>query len=361
MVSKSVAEILHDHVTFELEAIDRMYLNAYVPSLQTGAGFVYFVKTQLGAAVPSTTLIAPMSEQFVQTIERFVATAGIDLVPFEKGQRKDEVAQDYLTRFTGEEGVLFVGKAQEKASVFRTEKRRDAQGKRYPWIIRSTAMVNHYYVYILDRDFGPYFINSATASIMSVILVIILATPAAYALSIARVRKWRDGLFFFMSTRMMPAVASILPLYIIAKNIGMLDNIWLLVLIYTAMNLPIAVWMIRSFLVELPKEVLEAARVDGAKLFTEMRRIILPMIAPGLAATALICFIFAWNEFFFAVSLTATKAATVPVFLVGFITSEGLFWARLSAASTMAVLPVIIAGWIAQKWLVRGLSLGAVK
>jgi len=214
---------------------------------------------------------------------------------------------------------------------------------------------------ILDRDFGPYFINSATASIMSVILVIILATPAAYALSIARVPKWRDGLFFFMSTRMMPAVASILPLYIIAKNIGMLDNIWLLVLIYTAMNLPIAVWMIRSFLVELPKEVLEAARVDGAKLFTEMRRIILPMIAPGLAATALICFIFAWNEFFFAVSLTATKAATVPVFLVGFITSEGLFWARLSAASTMAVLPVIIAGWIAQKWLVRGLSLGAVK
>jgi sorbitol/mannitol transport system permease protein len=214
---------------------------------------------------------------------------------------------------------------------------------------------------ILDRDFAPYFINSATASIMSVILVIILATPAAYALSIARIPKWRDGLFFFMSTRMMPAVASILPLYIIAKNIGMLDNIWLLVLIYTAMNLPIAVWMIRSFLVELPKEVLEASRIDGARLGTEMRRIILPMIAPGLAATALICFIFAWNEFFFAVSLTATKAATVPVFLVGFITSEGLFWARLSAASTMAVLPVIIAGWIAQKWLVRGLSLGAVK
>jgi sorbitol/mannitol transport system permease protein len=141
----------------------------------------------------------------------------------------------------------------------------------------------------------------------------------------------------------------------------MLDNITMLSLIYTAMNLPIAVWMIRSFLLELPKEVLEAARVDGAKVITEMRRIILPMIAPGLAATALICFIFAWNEFFFAVSLTATRAATVPVFLVGFITSEGLFWARLSAASTMAVLPVILAGWVAQKWLVRGLSLGAVK
>jgi sorbitol/mannitol transport system permease protein len=214
---------------------------------------------------------------------------------------------------------------------------------------------------ILERDFAPYFINSLSASVISTLLVILLATPAAYALSINRIGKWRDGLFFFMSTRMMPAVASILPLYILAKNIGMLDNITFLSLIYTAMNLPIAVWMIRSFLIELPKEVLEAARVDGAKLLTEMRRIILPMIAPCLAATALICFIFAWNEFFFAVSLTSTQAATVPVFLVGFITSEGLFWARLSAASTMAVLPVILAGWIAQKWLVRGLSLGAVK
>jgi hypothetical protein len=159
MIRKSVAEILKNHVTVELEAIDRMYLNAYVPSLQTGAGFVYFVKTQLGATVPSTMVVAPLSEHFVEAIERFVATEGLDLVTFEKGQRKDDVAQDYLARFDGEEGVLFVGKAQEKASVFRTEKRRDAQGKKYPWIIRSTAMVNHYYVYILDRDFGPLFLK----------------------------------------------------------------------------------------------------------------------------------------------------------------------------------------------------------
>src|SRR6266496_4021565 len=236
--------------------------------------------------------------------------------------------------------------------MFLTGFKQESQASTSPPTFFFTPTFDQYRA-ILDRNFGPYFINSATASIASTILVIILATPAAYALSIARVPKWRDGLFFFMSTRMMPAVASILPLYIIAKNIGMLDNITFLSLIYTAMG--------RSFLIELPKEVLEAARVDGAKLLTEMRRIILPMIAPGLAATALICFIFAWNEFFFAVSLTATKAATVPVFLVGFITSEGLFWARLSAASTMAVLPVIIAGWVAQKWLVRGLSLGAVK
>lgn len=159
MVSKNVAEILTDHVTFELEAIDRMYLNAYVPSLQTGGGFVYFVKTQLGARVPSTMMVAPMSEGFVKAIDRFAATQGVDLVTFEKGQRKDDVAQQYLAAFEGEEGVLFVGKAQEKASVFRTEKRRDAQGKTYPWIIRSTAMPNHYYFYILDKDFGPLFIK----------------------------------------------------------------------------------------------------------------------------------------------------------------------------------------------------------
>jgi hypothetical protein len=158
MVRQNVAAILTNHVSFELEAIDRMYLNAYVPSLQTGAGLVYFLKTQLGVRVPSTVMVAPMSERFVTALERFVDTQGIDLVRFEKGQRKDDVAKQYLARFVGDEGVLFVGKAQEKAQVFRTEKRRDARGV-YPWIIRSTAMVNHYYVYILDRDFGPLFIK----------------------------------------------------------------------------------------------------------------------------------------------------------------------------------------------------------
>jgi hypothetical protein len=159
MVRKNVAEILSDHVTFELEAIDRMYLNAYVPSLQTGGGFVWFVKTQLGARVPSTMMVAPMTARFVAAIDRFVEREGIDLVTFEKGQRKDDIAQQYLAAFKGDEGVLFIGKAQEKASVFRTDKRRDAAGKTYPWIIRSTAMPNHYYVYILDRDFGPLFIK----------------------------------------------------------------------------------------------------------------------------------------------------------------------------------------------------------
>jgi hypothetical protein len=159
MVRQSVAEILANHVTFELEAIDRMYLNAWVPSVQSGGGFVYFLKEQLGCRVPSTAMVAPMSQQFVDAIERFVQTEGVDLVPFEKGIRKDDVAQQYLARFEGEEGVLFVGRAQEKANVFRTEKRRNADGTKYPWIIRSTAMVNHYYFYVVDRDFGPLFIK----------------------------------------------------------------------------------------------------------------------------------------------------------------------------------------------------------
>src|SRR5213594_1893656 len=162
MIRKSVAEILDQHVTYELEAIDRMYLNAYVPSLQSGGGVVYFMKAHLGARVPSTMMVAPLSERFVQAIERFVETEGLDLVTFKKGQRKDDVAHEYLASFTGDEGVLFVGKAQEKASVFRTEKRRRPDGSRYPWISRSTTPVNHYYVYILDRDFGPLFIKFCT-------------------------------------------------------------------------------------------------------------------------------------------------------------------------------------------------------
>jgi hypothetical protein len=162
IVRQSVADLLENHVTFELECIDRMYLNAYVPSVQSGAGFVWFLKTQLGCRVPSTAMIAPQSRAFAEAFERFARAQGVDLVTFAKGERKDDVAQRYLAGFTKAEGVLFVGKAQEKASVFRTEKRTDAQGKKYPWIVRSTAMVNHYYVYILDRDLGPLFLKFCT-------------------------------------------------------------------------------------------------------------------------------------------------------------------------------------------------------
>lgn len=212
---------------------------------------------------------------------------------------------------------------------------------------------------VLGRNFAPYFINSAMASVGSTLLVLVLALPAAYALSIRSVGKWRDVLFFFISTRMLPFVGVIVPIYVVAKNIGLLDNILLLILIYTGMNIPIAVWLLRSFLLEIPREVMEAARLDGAHLHQEITRVIVPIISPGIAATAVICTVFAWNEFFFAVSLTTTQAATVPMFLVSFITSRGLFWAKLSAATTMGVLPILVMGWLAQKQIIRGLSMGS--
>lgn len=214
---------------------------------------------------------------------------------------------------------------------------------------------------VLESGIGIALLNSAFATAMSTILVLVLGVPAAFALSLRPVRKTKDALFFFISTKMLPIVAAIIPLYVIVNDIGLLDNIWALVILYTAMNLPIAVWMMRSFFLEVPGELLEAASMDGASLWTSVREVILPLVSPGIAATALICVIFSWNEFFFAVNLTAVQAQTIPVFLVGFITGEGLYWARLSAAATLAALPVILAGWVAQNKLVRGLSFGAIK
>jgi len=207
----------------------------------------------------------------------------------------------------------------------------------------------------------PPLINSATASITSTVVVLLLAIPAAYALSIRPVRKWTDVMFFFLSTKMLPLVAGLLPVYLIAKQTGLLDDIWLLVVLYTSMNLPIAVWMMRSFLAEIPVELVEAANIDGASLPTVLRRVILPIAMPGIAATSLICFIFSWNEMLFARVLTSVTAQTAPVFLTGFVTSQGLFLAKVCAAATVISFPVLIAGFAAQDKLVQGLSLGAVK
>ncbi|WP_236539994.1 carbohydrate ABC transporter permease [Spiractinospora alimapuensis] len=214
---------------------------------------------------------------------------------------------------------------------------------------------------VWDANFLPYVGNSVIATLVSTFLVLLLGIPAAYALSIAPVKRTQDALFFFISTKMLPVVAVVVPIYVAASRLSLLDNIWTLVVLYTAMNLPIAVWMLRSFFLEVPEALVEAARVEGAALPRILWSVMMPIMAPGVAATALICMIFAWNEFFFAVNLTASQAATVPVFLTGFITSEGLFVAQLSAAALMASLPIVIVGWIAQRQLVRGLSMGAVK
>jgi sorbitol/mannitol transport system permease protein len=207
----------------------------------------------------------------------------------------------------------------------------------------------------------PYLANSATASVVSTILVLLLAFPAAYALSIRPVRKWSDVLFFFLSTKMLPLVAGLLPIYLFAQKVNMLDNLFFLIILYTTMNLPIAVWMLRSFLAEVPPAILEAAAIDGAGVVYTMRKIIAPIAVPGLASTALICFIFSWNELLFARVLTGVTAQTAPVFLTSFVTSQGLFLAKVCAAATVVSIPVVVAGFAAQDKLVQGLSLGAVK
>jgi hypothetical protein len=162
-VPQTVVEVLHDHVTLETEAIDRMYLNVYVPQLQSVGGVVGYLHAHHGQRFASTTAVAPMTEAFVAAVDRFAKEQGVDVVHFQKWQRKDEVTQQYLKRFRETEGVLYIGKAQEKARVMRTERRRNAvTGATYPWIVESTAMVNHVYFYCVDRDFGPFFLKFCT-------------------------------------------------------------------------------------------------------------------------------------------------------------------------------------------------------
>jgi len=207
----------------------------------------------------------------------------------------------------------------------------------------------------------PFLINSAVASVLSTAIVLVLSMTAAFALSIRRIEKWSDVMFFLLSTKMLPMVAGLLPVYLIAKSVGILDTWLLMIIIYTSMNLPIAVWMMRSFLAEVPVEVLEAAELDGARLPRIFVKILFPLTGPGIAATALICFIFSWNELLFASVLTSTAASTAPVFLTSFVTSQGLFLSQVCAASLIISVPVLVAGFAAQDKLVQGLSMGAVK
>jgi sorbitol/mannitol transport system permease protein len=208
----------------------------------------------------------------------------------------------------------------------------------------------------------PALLNSLQTSIVSTILVLLLAIPAAYALSIRPVRKWTDVMFFFLSTKMLPPVAGILPIYLFTtKVIHMPDNVIVLIVLYTSMNLPIAVWMMRSFLSEVPIAIIEAAQIDGASTLQTMRKIITPIATPGIAATSLICFIFSWNELLFAKVLTSVNAQTAPVYVNTLIQTEHSYLAQLCAGTVAISIPVLLAGFAAQDKLVQGLSLGAVK
>jgi len=210
-------------------------------------------------------------------------------------------------------------------------------------------------------SFREAFFNSFWVVTVSTVVVLLLAIPAAYALAIRPVPKWRDVLFFFISTKFLPVVASILPLWILAREFDLLNTRLVLMILYTGMNLPLAVWMLRSFFQEIPRELIEAAEIDGAGLRGQLASVILPIAVPGIAATALLCVIFAWNEYFYAVQLNPADGSTIPIWVTTNISTRGNFLAKLSAASVLASVPVVLAGWLAQKRMIRGLSMGAIK
>jgi len=205
------------------------------------------------------------------------------------------------------------------------------------------------------------FTNSLVVVGVSTLVVLLLALPAAYALAIRPVRKWRDVLFFFISTKFLPVVASIFPIYVYAEKWNLIGTRTVLIVLYIAINLPLAIWMTRSFFMEVPRELIEAAEIDGTSLINQLRQVIMPIAAPGIAATALLCVIFAWNEYFYALQLNFASGSTMPQWVISNVSTRGNFLAKLSAASVVACLPVVLAGWAAQKRMIRGLSMGALK
>lgn len=210
-------------------------------------------------------------------------------------------------------------------------------------------------------DYLLYARNSLVTSLGSTVLGLLIAVPAAYSMAFFKTRFTRDILMWMLSTKMMPAVGALVPIYVLAQTAGMLDSVPALIIVFTLSNLPIMVWMLFTSYKEIPGEILEAARMDGATLWKEFLHVVLPLSVGGLASTGLLCLVLSWNEAFWALNLTSAKAGTLAVMIASYSSPEGLFWAKLSAASTMAIAPIIVFGWLCQKQLVQGLTFGAVK
>jgi sorbitol/mannitol transport system permease protein len=236
----------------------------------------------------------------------------------------------------------------------------EADAAAIPPVFLFHATLDNYRT-VFDADYLRFFENTVWLAAGSTLLALLLGLPAAYSLAFHPSRHSPKVLSWVLSTKMLPVVGALIPLIVIYKNVGLFDTRIGMILLYAALNLPLVIWMMRSFFADLPREVIEAAIVDGARFDQIMVKVVVPLSAPGLAATALLSLIFSWNEFLLAVNLTSANTQTLPVFISSFMTSEGLFWAKMSAASTLAVAPVILAGWLAQRSLVRGLTFGAVK
>jgi sorbitol/mannitol transport system permease protein len=206
-----------------------------------------------------------------------------------------------------------------------------------------------------------YIANTSIAALGSTLVGVLLGVPAAYVLAFYPTPRTEFALIWMISTKMMPPVGVLVPIYLVYRSLHLLDTVVGLVLIYVALNLPLIVWMLYTFFKEVPQEILEAARMDGAGVAREIMSVLLPIARPGLASAALLAIIFSWNESFWSLNLTSANALTLPVFIASFKTAEGMFWAKMSAGATLAVLPVLVLGWIAQRQLARGLSFGAIK
>src|SRR5215470_14763461 len=210
-------------------------------------------------------------------------------------------------------------------------------------------------------DYLLYATNSLITSVASTLLGLAIAAPAAYSMAFFRSKRTRDLLMWMLSTKMMPAVGALVPIYVLVQTAGLLDTRLALTIVFTLSNLPIMVWMLYSSFRDIPHEILEAARMDGATLAQEFRRVLLPLGIGGLFSTGLLCLVLAWNEAFWSLNLTAAKAGTLAALIASYSSPEGLFWAKLSCASFLAIAPIVVFGWFSQRQLVQGLTFGAVK
>lgn len=245
--------------------------------------------------------------------------------------------------------------------LFLTSIKTNVDALRYPpvWIFKPVAS-NYQEIFQLI-PFGNYLVNSLVVALLSTFISLSVGSLAAYGLARFRFRRSKDLSFWILSIRMTPPIAAAIPIFLIMRTLRLLDTKVALILAYCTFNVPFAVWLLRSFFQEIPREIEESAMVDGCSPFGAFFRIALPLVAPGLAATGIFTFIFSWNEFLFALILTGTRAQTVPVSLTGFIRETGIMWSHMAAAGVLAMLPMVIFTALVQRNLVKGLTMGAIK
>jgi len=229
-----------------------------------------------------------------------------------------------------------------------------------PLLVFEPTLEN--YTLINDRtDYFKYAFNSVITSFGGTLLAMLIAIPSAYAMAFSPGRYTKDILLWMLSTKMLPAVGVLLPIYLIAQQFGLLDTRVLLIIIYALINLPIVMMILFTYFKEIPKEILEASRMDGCTTFNEIVQVVIPLAWGGIASTALLSIVLLWNEAFWSIVLTSSDAGTLVALVASFSSPEGLFWAKVSAVSTLACAPIVVLGWLCQKQLVAGLTFGAVK